>query len=62
MEGNSTYYRRRAQEERAAAMKSAHPTARQSHLAMAARYDELAGQTGASAAPANTNPSLISTS
>ena len=61
MEGNSTYFRRRAHEERTAAMRAAHPIARQSHLAMAARYDELA-ETGASAAPGNTNPSLIPTS
>ena len=42
MEGDHLYFRRRAQEERVAAMKAPHPTARQAHLDMADRYDELA--------------------
>ena len=43
MEGDANYFIRRASEERLAAMKAAHPSARQAHLKMAARYDELAG-------------------
>jgi hypothetical protein len=42
MEGDFTYFNRRAQEEREAAMKAPHPTARQAHLDMADRYDEFA--------------------
>jgi hypothetical protein len=42
MEGDAVYFSRRANEERSAAMKAAHPNARQSHLELAARYDELA--------------------
>jgi len=43
MHGDANYFIRRANEERLAAMKAAHPSARQAHLKMAARYDELAG-------------------
>jgi len=43
MEGDSLYFSRRAQEEREAAMKAPHPSARQAHLDMAGRYDDLAG-------------------
>lgn len=43
MEGDAAYFSRRANEERVAAMKAAHPRARQSHLVMAERYDEFAG-------------------
>lgn len=42
MESDSAYFRRRASEERVAAMKAAHPEARQAHLEMADRYDQLA--------------------
>ena len=42
MEGDAIYFGRRANEERVAAMKAAHPDARQAHLRMAERYDELA--------------------
>lgn len=42
MEGDAAFCRRRASEEKAAAMKAAHPKARQAHLEMAARYEELA--------------------
>lgn len=42
MEADHVYFCRRAQEEREAAMKAAHPAARVSHVAMAERYDELA--------------------
>jgi hypothetical protein len=43
MEGDSAYFRHRASQERVAAMKAAHPNARQAHLEMAARFDDLAG-------------------
>jgi hypothetical protein len=43
MEGDATYFARRASEERAAAVKALHPTARRCHLELASRYDELAG-------------------
>jgi hypothetical protein len=42
MEGDASYFNRRANEERLAAMKAAHPKARGAHLRMASRYDELA--------------------
>ena len=42
MHGDANYFIRRANEERLAAMKAAHPSARLAHLKMAARYDELA--------------------
>ena len=46
MDGNPNYYRRRAKEEREAALKSANASARQAHLGMAERYDALAGSPG----------------
>ena len=42
MEGDAAYFDRRASQEREAAMKAAHPKARQAHLDLAARYDDLA--------------------
>jgi hypothetical protein len=42
MEGDAAYFARRALQEREAALKAAHPTARQAHLQLAARYDDLA--------------------
>jgi len=42
MEGDASYFRQRASEERAAAMKCPHPSARRSHLEMARRYDTQA--------------------
>ena len=42
MEADFTYFSHRAQQERVAGMKARHPTARQAHLEMADRYDELA--------------------
>ena len=42
MEGDATYFYRRANEERIAALKSANANARQSHVDMAIRYEELA--------------------
>jgi hypothetical protein len=42
IEGDQVYFCRRAHEERDAAMKAPHPSARQAHLEMAERYDELA--------------------
>jgi len=41
MEGDVIYFSRRAHEERSAAMQSANPNPRRSHLDMATRYDEL---------------------
>ena len=42
MEGDTAYFRRRASDERAAGMKAAHPGARDAHLELAGRHDELA--------------------
>jgi hypothetical protein len=42
MEGDGIYFGRRANEERVAAMKAAHPRARNAHLEMADRYHDLA--------------------
>jgi len=42
MEGDTVYFRQRASDERAAAMKASHPGARDAHLQLAGRYDELA--------------------
>ena len=42
MEGDANYFIRRANEERLAAMRAAHPSARQAHLKMAELYDKLA--------------------
>jgi hypothetical protein len=42
MLGNANYFSRRANEERIAAMKAAHPNARSAHLQMAERYTQLA--------------------
>ena len=49
MEGDSTYFARRAHEERVAAMKAAHALARHPHLEMAERHDELANAIAAHA-------------
>ena len=43
MEGDIGYFSRRADQERAAAMQAASLQAREAHLEMAKRYDELAG-------------------
>ena len=43
MEGDSTYFTRRASEERLAAMKAADARARQAHLKLAESYAERAG-------------------
>ena len=43
MEGDAAYFRSRASQEREAAMSAAHPKARQAHLELAERYDDLAG-------------------
>ena len=42
MEGDVTYFSRRASDERDAAMRSADLWARQAHLVMAERYQDLA--------------------
>jgi hypothetical protein len=54
MEGDATYFRRRARDERLAAMKALHPVARAAHLEMAERYDDLA------AAIATHDPPILS--
>ena len=42
MTGDVAYLIRRASEEREAAMRAAHPNARQAHLQLAGRYREMA--------------------
>ncbi len=42
MEGDAVYFSRRAKEERDRASKAAHDTARNIHLELAERYDEMA--------------------
>jgi hypothetical protein len=42
MENNRTYFMRRAAQERSAASRSTHATARQAHEKMAERYQQLA--------------------
>lgn len=41
MDSDFDYFRRRAQEEREAAVKASHPAVRRAHVDMAGRYDEL---------------------
>ena len=41
MKGDAAYFSRRAAQEREAAMRAALPSARQAHLELAARYDDL---------------------
>lgn len=41
MESDLVYFRRRASEERTAALQARHPRARQTHIAMAERYEDL---------------------
>ena len=43
MEGDAGYFARRAKEERDASSRAAHPNARQAHVEMAQRYEDLAG-------------------
>ena len=47
MQGDASYFHRRANEERVAAMRAAHQGARRAHLEMAERYAELASAIGA---------------
>jgi hypothetical protein len=42
MESDVSYFTRRASQENAAALRAFHPEARQRHLEMAERYDDLA--------------------
>ncbi len=42
MQGDAVYFRHRATEERAAAETAGHPAARQAHIDMAERYEDLA--------------------
>lgn len=46
MELDRVYFARRAAEEKAAAMRAAHPSARSAHLDLAARYSDLAEHIG----------------
>jgi hypothetical protein len=46
-ESDFQYFHRRASEERAAAQSAMHPVARQSHLELANRYEEMAVATNA---------------
>lgn len=41
MESDVSYFRRRASEERSAAMQARHTEAREAHLQLAERYEEL---------------------
>ena len=54
MESDSQYFARRAAAEREAAMKATHPGARQAHLQLANRYDEMASATRSIARGAGT--------
>jgi hypothetical protein len=45
-DSDANYFRRRASEERLAAMKAAHPEARSAHLELATRYDDLSDEIG----------------
>ena len=47
MESDTSYFGRRAAEERRAAMQASHPGVRQAHLDMAQRYDDLVTAIGA---------------
>jgi hypothetical protein len=61
METDAVYFRRRAREEREAALSAAHEGARQAHLDMARRYDRLAAGIGTGEVvlnAANSNPNL----
>ena len=42
MEADADYFGQRAAEEKLAAERAAHPTARQAHLELAQRYEDLA--------------------
>jgi hypothetical protein len=50
MESDVTYFSRRASEERQAAEHAGHPKAREAHLELASRYDEMATAIGRSTA------------
>ncbi len=54
MEADLVYFNRRAAEEKAAAEHARHPTARQAHLDLAERYEDMAN------ALAGANPGLRS--
>ena len=57
MEGDAAYFSRRANEERLAATNAASSTAREAHMEMAERYDQLAA---AISSPAQRGPRLVS--
>jgi len=54
MECDSAYFQRRASEERRAAMAAVNPNAREAHLEMARRYDDIASAIGARGSPTET--------
>ncbi|HEX6072323.1 MAG TPA: hypothetical protein VFY95_04880 [Sphingomicrobium sp.] len=56
MENDAVYFSRRAEEERAAALQAANATARQAHLDMADRYDDLAAAIAPIRSRAGTDP------
>lgn len=63
VESDSDYFRRRAQEERQAALNAPHDGARQAHLDMADRYDKLAASIGTGQVVLNpVNPESIRSS
>ncbi len=47
MERDAEYFRRRAKEERVAALKAAHPKVREAHVELARLYDEKLAVTAA---------------
>jgi hypothetical protein len=57
MEGDAAYFSRRASDERLAASNAVSPSAREAHMEMAERYDELAA---AISSPASRGPRLVS--
>ncbi|HEX6072118.1 MAG TPA: hypothetical protein VFY95_03835 [Sphingomicrobium sp.] len=56
MENDAVYFSRRAEEERAAALQAPHAAARQAHLDLADRYDELAEAISPIRSRAGTDP------
>lgn len=56
---DAEYFRRRAGEEREAAMMAPHPMARRAHIELAGRYEELATAITRHAAPLAMQPSDV---
>ena len=59
MEGDAAYFSRRAREERLAASNAVSPSAREAHLEMAERYDQLAAAIE-EPVPVGSRPRLVS--